>query len=1524
MEKIFLQLEEGKFLQNDDLSYRGPPGFNIRIEPLSDDAHAFAFSQKCLARHIGSLARGLRGPSYDNKIVNATWRGRFAHQWNSPDPEQKLFPEHHARNNMQNYDDLNADGEKKSDSIVTTEQLQAFLVASTANEDRRSNIDEKLYSYCERVLNHINVIRDNSSSSNSNSTIPARFPPIENMIFIHSDSIAMQKATLEDDALIPTSSIVNDNVVNSQLHNLASNNRRFIASETLERLCDPTSNVHVPNQEQRIVLQIFADYFDAKQSGEQVPPPLIWCEGPGGTGKSFIISCLEKIAFAMNIPISVSGFTGACCTSIPTETSPRTVNKTFHIPKEFSTIDNKKIATNLKHKILENLQCASNVPPGFIFLDEISFSAVSMLEIIDQRLRQLYNPNVVFGGIPIILGGDLFQLPPVRQKSIYNIGMDPDTFNSRFETSLNSRGFKLFCLFKKQSLWRQQRCTDEELNYYNYNLRNGITRGLKAYVKRHILKNTDINEFNVMTAQIISPGNHERSFIIPVLLEDFAKKTGTKVISWALNALYNGKDYLRDTVINNTESNDNILQNIYRRNPTLVGSFCSGAPVIYSYNLCPEKGIANGSRGHLYALGWSTNDLHDQAIAYIAAQSGNVFLPYNLSPSFVYIVPVLRESVREFWRQENLSLLTNENIFAVDFKDENETINMNGSKIEVKIATPQYEYSFMSTVHKAQGATMDRIILNFLHRPCAPSVNDFHSVVVGLSRTRLGNHFRVTGSGDDFDFLDNLKPPLNLIAFMAGYDANGMWDRNRAFEFKANKLANATLVSKKNAKRGGKLNTTQFGASARKNDTSFHDTLTSTNQNSSTSSIPTAPIVPLPLIARQHGVPFRNLDSLCYIITLMHVLYQVIGERVMLLGDQGSQDPFIQCFYPVFMRMKSYIFQTNPDIQELYIPYDLKRLLGHNSLQQDSFEKLIAIFPLQLIDSFSYSIQEFRDFPVQRRFYNSNNELVEDLNSFSEHEQDVFHTYPLLVPFPPVIQFGLMLPIKDEFLDRILPLNIQEILDEYFLPEIRRMSWRTENTIHGYTDVTFSHQIINLPNFLMLQLRYGFNENGVKQLPMGGYYVPLVIRHRNVSFNLISYTVHQGQTMSSGHYYSFNRSFISRNSWVRCSDLSIQVLPESHIPPHCCNSIFHSVTQNKNSTPYILIYEKAADEFVPIAEDEIVQVNLPLLGNNIAVVIADNNRANTTHSNDKASDSVITINDDVDGNLNTNILPILHEPVVIDDVEDAVVTADLPNITDNIANLLEARYSPLRDGDNVDVDNVFNRIDDEGLVNFKYNIPITVSHFKKLMPDTWLNDEIINFYFGMLQERNNNLRARFPHTKRLLFFNTFFMTKLLGDDLLYNSDRTGLSPKCFNYQAVTKWTKRINIFNDIDDIYIPINIPRSHWCLIVVDIIHKIIYFYDSIHNVQRGSKFVDATFRWLNEEHFKNNRIHLPRDSWTSEILMDIPQQQNGNDCGVFLILFADFRSDNIHVNYIHDIPFHRRRIARNILAGDLFYPLQ
>ena len=108
----------------------------------------------------------------------------------------------------------------------------------------------------------------------------------------------------------------------------------------------------------------------------------------------------------------------------------------------------------------------------------------------------------------------------------------------------------------------------------------------------------------------------------------------------------------------------------------------------------------------------------------------------------------------------------------------------------------------------------------------------------------------------------------------------------------------------------------------------------------------------------------------------------------------------------------------------------------------------------------------------------------------------------------------------------------------------------------------------------------------------------------------------------------------------------------------------------------------------------------------------------------------------------------------------------------------------------------------------------------------------------------------------------------------------------------------------------------------MVDIINKIISYYDSIYYEQRGDKYLDATFRWLNEEHVRKCGEELDRTQWNFQIVRDIPQQNNSSDCGVYTILFADFISDSIDVRLIGDILFHRRRIARNILAGNLFYP--
>lgn len=54
-----------------------------------------------------------------------------------------------------------------------------------------------------------------------------------------------------------------------------------------------------------------------------------------------------------------------------------------------------------------------------IIIDEISMVSSKTLFYINQRLQQIFNSNEFFGGKSVLLVGDLSQLPPVLQKSIF-------------------------------------------------------------------------------------------------------------------------------------------------------------------------------------------------------------------------------------------------------------------------------------------------------------------------------------------------------------------------------------------------------------------------------------------------------------------------------------------------------------------------------------------------------------------------------------------------------------------------------------------------------------------------------------------------------------------------------------------------------------------------------------------------------------------------------------------------------------------------------------------------------------------------------------------------------------------------------------------------------------------------------------------------------------------------------------------------------------------------------------------------
>ncbi|XP_057815498.2 uncharacterized protein LOC131029117 [Cryptomeria japonica] len=135
-------------------------------------------------------------------------------------------------------------------------------------------------------------------------------------------------------------------------------------------------------------------------------------QGTAGTGKSFLIDCIRR---ELNIsppmtenPLLVLAPTGVAAFNI----QATTIHAGLRIPiREMHPLTGQSLMTlqeQLKHI-------------KYILIDEMSFLGPKLLLKIDNRLRQAF-PNKQhdnFGGVSMILVGDLAQLPPVMDKPIY-------------------------------------------------------------------------------------------------------------------------------------------------------------------------------------------------------------------------------------------------------------------------------------------------------------------------------------------------------------------------------------------------------------------------------------------------------------------------------------------------------------------------------------------------------------------------------------------------------------------------------------------------------------------------------------------------------------------------------------------------------------------------------------------------------------------------------------------------------------------------------------------------------------------------------------------------------------------------------------------------------------------------------------------------------------------------------------------------------------------------------------------------
>jgi len=184
--------------------------------------------------------------------------------------------------------------------------------------------------------------------------------------------------------------------------------------------------------------------------------------------------------------------------------------------------------------------------------------------------------------------------------------------------------------------------------------------------------------------------------------------------------------------------------------------------------------------------------------------------------------------------------------------------------------------------------------------------------------------------------------------------------------------------------------------------------------------------------------------------------------------------------------------------------------------------------------------------------------------------------------------------------------------------------------------------------------------------------------------------------------------------------------------------------------------------------------------------------------------------------------------------------------------------------------------------------------FKTLHGEAWLNDEVINYCFHLLQQRNDLLHRENNTHGKTKFWTSFFFEKLLDDG------------KGYKYLNVKKWSKNLDIFG-LSKMFFPINISNNHWALCVADMAERIITYYDSLH--RDGVQYLQAMHQYIQDEFFSRKGTHLPHsDKW---ILKSCAQghQNNGYDCGVFAFAYALYLSVNKEINFNQEDMIHLRK---------------